>query len=948
MYIIDFNNFKYHTMLRLPKIFLTAFAVFFACLASAQTTTITGTVFDNNNHPLMGASVSVDGTDIMVLTKTDGSYSINVPEEYASNPLIVRYVGYKPKYIFSKVGSNDVVFEPETSNEFEDVLVTTQKRLQSNIEVPIAVTALDQDRLFELNTTSIDEVSGFVPGFNAIIQSQNKSGYAIRGVTSDGMESFFQPRISVYLNGVSVSRLQSSVVGIFDMERIEAVRGPQGTLFGRGAEIGAVHFISKHPEDEFSAKVEANYGTYNQRAAKGYVNIPMGEKVADRFAFYYNYHDGYIKNLAGGTLNGLNSLAFRNTIRIKGNSSSDLNLILDYQYDKTPGVCFKSNRLAPEGGDTSPYTTAHLNGGKDLGVTRHMVGVTLDYTRNLSTQLSMSNILGVRHSDADEFFDGDGTYLRLLDSEEEAHAIQFSNEFRLNWDGGNRLNGFVGAGVMYEDCEHKLVLQTDPKIFYPNCVAPALKESLPLKVSEGVQKGIEGFKQQLLSQYPPEYATQITQLLDAYSATACPLIQSSLADKADSWLQTTQWETMPDIFGDTKGVVSGVLINTLNAMMAQEPMISTLLNGATAEQVVGMMNLDDQLADLKAGSGTAFSGMHEENQTNYTHNLETDVFVDLSWNVVDNFYITMGLRGTYERQKTGYYSTAMTAPIVGKMIYESSKGETYWTSADYFSFVGRLVFNYMVNKTNNVYLSFAKGHRPGVVYFNYSPDAPGKLQPETVYSLELGLKGYGMGNTFSYAAYFYRYNWLHFQSSTAYTNESGSRGYHTSDKGKASCTGAEISLKYYFPRYLTVFADLNYADGKFANKDEDGEEQELAGNCFRLCPKNTFDFGADFVYPFRNKYNFYFRPNMTVMGKVYFEDNNLEEISQEGYCLLNTTLGVRFGQRRLTYDFSLWGKNITNSKYLIDAGNAGQIIGFPTFVAGAPATFGVRAALLFK
>ena len=91
---------------RLPKILLTAVVVFWACLVSAQTT-ITGTVFDNNHKPLMGASIAVDGTDIMTLTKSDGSYSVTVPDEYAYNPLIVRYVGYKPKYIFSKVGSHE-------------------------------------------------------------------------------------------------------------------------------------------------------------------------------------------------------------------------------------------------------------------------------------------------------------------------------------------------------------------------------------------------------------------------------------------------------------------------------------------------------------------------------------------------------------------------------------------------------------------------------------------------------------------------------------------------------------------------------------------------------------------------------------------------------------------------------------------------------------------------
>ena len=155
-------------------------------------------------------------------------------------------------------------------------------------------------------------------------------------------------------------------------------------------------------------------------------------------------------------------------------------------------------------------------------------------------------------------------------------------------------------------------------------------------------------------------------------------------------------------------------------------------------------------------------------------------------------------------------------------------------------------------------------------------------------------------------------------------------------------------MKYYFERYASIFADLNYTDGKFADKDEDGNPQQWAGNSFRLSPKNTFDFGADVVYPLHNRYNLYFRPNFTFMGKIFFEDNNKEELSQEGYSTLNATLGVRFTRNRMTYDFALWGKNIANSKYLIDAGNAGQSIGFPTFVAGSPATFGVRVILGVK
>ena len=939
-------------MPNISKILLTVVAAFVAFQSFAQQI-ISGKVYDPEHKPIMGASIMIDGTDIMTLSRSDGSYIITVPDEYAQNPLVIRYVGYTPRYIFSK-NVTDVVFEQVVTKEFGDVLVTTQKRVQSSIEVPISLTALDRDRLDELNVSQVDELSRYVPGFNAIIQSQNKSGYSIRGVTSDGMESFFQPRISVFLNGVSSSRLQSSVIEIYDMERIEVVRGPQGTLFGRGAEIGAVHFITKRPEHRFSGQVCLNGGGYGQRGATGYLNTPMGEKFYNRFAFCYDYHDGYVDNLGGGKLNGKSTIAFRNTFGYETEDKSTLNIMIDYQGDDTPGVCFKSNKLAPEGGDTSPFTAAHLDS-DNLGVKRHVVGFTAEYMRNLNSDFNITNILGVRYAYADEFFDGDGTYLRLLECEEEAHTIQFSNEFRLNWDNGSRISGFIGAGAMYESTEHTLVDKCNQKQFFPTVVAPKVQsqtEELPMIVSAGVQQGLEGFKQQLLAQYPAAYADKINYVFDSFIQAACPQIQTSLNDQMYNWFGSETWENVPDFLGETTNIVNSVLVNTLNSLMTQEPMVSQLLNGATAEQVIGQLHIDKQLSEnekfKQLSSGTTMLDDYQENQTNYTHNFETDIFADFTWNVVDNFYLTLGLRGTYEHQKTGYYSTAMTSPIVGTMIYTTSDGITYWVSDDYLSFVGRFVANYMLNKYNNIYLSFAKGRRPGTVYFNYSPDAPGSLQPEAVYSLEFGLKGNVFRNSLSYAASVYRYNWLHFQSSIAHYKSDGNIEYQTDDRGKANCLGAEVSLKYYFENFVSLFADITYSDGKFCDKDEDGTPQQFAGNSFRLCPKSAFDYGIDVVIPWRNKYFFYCRPSFSYMGKVFFEDSNDEILAQDSYSVMNATLGVKFSRNRLTYDFSLWGKNISSTQYLIDAGNAGNIIGYPTFVPGAPANFGIKASVMFK
>ncbi|MBO7440331.1 MAG: TonB-dependent receptor plug domain-containing protein, partial [Bacteroidales bacterium] len=309
--------------------------------------TITGKVFDDNNVPLIGASISVKGTPIMTLSKSNGSYSLTIPPEHENDTIEVRYVGFVTQKFLPNSESRDIYFDVEGIKAVEVIVVSTQKRLQSSLEVPIAITAFDQNRLDELYATQIDEISCFVSGFNNIIQGQNKAGYSIRGVTSDGMESFFQPRISVFLNNITVSREQVSALEPFDMERIEVVKGPQGTLFGRGAEIGAVHFITKHPTNTFSANLRLNYGGYNQRGAQGYVNLPISEKVADRLAFSYDYHDGYIKNLAGGCLNGKNAFAIRNTLSIRNNDVSSLSLILDFQMDDAPGVSFKSKKIAP-------------------------------------------------------------------------------------------------------------------------------------------------------------------------------------------------------------------------------------------------------------------------------------------------------------------------------------------------------------------------------------------------------------------------------------------------------------------------------------------------------------------------------------------------------------------------------------------------------------------------
>ena len=166
------------------------------------------------------------------------------------------------------------------------IVVTAQKREQSLADVPISVTAYGQERLETLGIEQFDELSDFVPGLEVQEQSPNNPGFVIRGITSDDGAATGEARVAVFQDGVSISRARSAYVELFDIERVEVVKGPQATLFGRGALIGAINVIqNKADPGAYSASIEGTIGDYDRYEAKGHVNLP----VTDTFALRYNW-----------------------------------------------------------------------------------------------------------------------------------------------------------------------------------------------------------------------------------------------------------------------------------------------------------------------------------------------------------------------------------------------------------------------------------------------------------------------------------------------------------------------------------------------------------------------------------------------------------------------------------------------------------------------------------
>ncbi|MGB0514312.1 MAG: TonB-dependent receptor, partial [Wenzhouxiangellaceae bacterium] len=261
----------------------------------------------------------------------------------------------------------------EIGADLDRIVVTAQFREQAPIEVPIAVTAYDQTFLDDTGLDQLDSLSSYVPGLLVQEQSVNNPGFVIRGITSDDGASNIEPRVSVFQNGVSIARSRGSFVELFDLERIEVMKGPQGTLFGRNAQIGAVHMISHKPVYQTEARAKAEFGNFDQRWVEAMVNAPLVENtLAFRAAAVYRKRDGYLENLTGEDLNGTDTAALRASLRWDPAPGARVDLIANYSEDSPPGTSFKSGVIPALGGDTNPNRAASLNtfggliGGRDL------------------------------------------------------------------------------------------------------------------------------------------------------------------------------------------------------------------------------------------------------------------------------------------------------------------------------------------------------------------------------------------------------------------------------------------------------------------------------------------------------------------------------------------------------------------------------------------------------
>ena len=350
---------------------------------------------------------------------------------------------------------------------FEEIVVTVQKREQSARDVPVAVSAFDEDFLRRLNVRDFRGLVALAPGFNGETADSFNDALAIRGISSNSFGVGGDGSVPIFVDGVYEGRNGGSTTTFLDIRRTEVVRGPQNTLFGRNAIAGAVAMTTNAPNpDGIGGKVSVEAAEESAYDVQGTLNLPLSDRWAVRGSLGYRTRDGYLENLAGGSdLGEEESKAVQAAIGYEPDNGSVV-FTAFYEDRSSDGSAYWSTAplnsnleldfspsSAPLAGTARPLpddkVANDLDGDDDADILR----LSLNAEWEFDNGYTMTAITGYKTFDFKYQEDYDGTGVVVDHYFTDQDVDYFSQELRLLSPTDGPVTWFVGASVYTEDID---------------------------------------------------------------------------------------------------------------------------------------------------------------------------------------------------------------------------------------------------------------------------------------------------------------------------------------------------------------------------------------------------------------------------------------------------------------------------------------------------------------
>lgn len=232
--------------------------------------------------------------------------------------------------------------DEDTASEYADgneIVVTATKREQTLQDVPVAVSVTTGELIERAQIRDLKDLQSLVPALRVTqLQSSANANFIIRGFGNGANNPGIEPSVGVFVDGVYRSRTAAQIGDLPDVARVEVLRGPQSTLFGKNASAGVISLVTREPQFRFHGNIEAGYGNYNALVLKGFVTGPVSENIAASLAAGINRRDGYVTDPGyGGKSNERDRWFLRGQLRFEPNDQLKIRLIADY--DRIDEVC---------------------------------------------------------------------------------------------------------------------------------------------------------------------------------------------------------------------------------------------------------------------------------------------------------------------------------------------------------------------------------------------------------------------------------------------------------------------------------------------------------------------------------------------------------------------------------------------------------------------------------
>ncbi|MGN3974084.1 TonB-dependent receptor [Tsuneonella sp. SYSU-LHT278] len=367
-------------------------------------------------------------------------------------------------------GAEDAAAQDDSAGN--QIVVTATKREQTLQEVPVAVSVTTAETIERAQIRDVTDLASVVPSLRVTqSQSQFATTYSIRGFGTSGNNLGLEPSVAMFVDGVYRSRSVAQISDLPDIQRVEVLRGPQSTLFGKNASAGVISIVTKSPSFNFGGSVEASYGNYDAMVVKGYLTGPISDTVAASLAAGYNKRDGYVTNLANGDdVNDRNRWFTRGQVLFEPSDTFKFRLIGDYDsIDEKCCATFNLQR-SPRPGATDVIEAIggrvnDFRGVPDADVIYSDV-VPFSKVKNWGVSgqadyemgaLTLTSITAYRDTKLNANQDVDFTSARLASGANigQAHLKTFTQELRLASDFDGPVNFLLGGYYFDETAQTK-------------------------------------------------------------------------------------------------------------------------------------------------------------------------------------------------------------------------------------------------------------------------------------------------------------------------------------------------------------------------------------------------------------------------------------------------------------------------------------------------------------